>query len=58
LKKLSSAEYTQKMVKGQFRLPSHFDRDISSIWRMALVAGATIASADVVIDQLKNGKAP
>jgi putative transposase len=35
---LMGIELMQKIIKGQFRLPAHFSRDISSIWQMVLAS--------------------
>jgi transposase-like protein len=35
---LMGIELMQKIVKGQFRLPAHFGRDIRSMWQMVLAS--------------------
>ena len=35
---LMGIEFVQKIIKGPFRIPAHFGRDLGSIWRTALAA--------------------
>jgi hypothetical protein len=35
---LIGIELMQKIVKGQFRLPSHFGQNTSAIWQMVLAS--------------------
>ena len=30
---LMGIEFVQKIIKGPFRIPAHFGRDLGSIWR-------------------------
>ena len=35
---LVGIEFVQKIIKGQFRVPTHFGRNLYSIWRTALAS--------------------
>ena len=35
---LMGIELVQKIIKGQFRIPAHFGRNLGSIWRAALTS--------------------
>jgi hypothetical protein len=51
-------ELMQKIVKGQFRVPAHFGRDISSMWQMVLASWVRliVAATEPPFRRLRSAK--